>query len=259
MSNSLWMGEAARKLATKAGISGKLARRVIVSQLMDEQLVASCDAYYRDSIPAISALSRQRFGHAAGEGLVPLDFWSMKHASHFEWNPGGGSYPSGSWGCWGDEHHSRFTTEIILTGSTAALRFADFGELAEQGSGPVTLVWSALGVTLAGIDVQRLIDERGFNNIIEKNSRRPHIQWGNLSKSDSLRLVARLCVVFLTVAEQEDLVANPDKILRALRLMSTSVSDEASLTDKMLAQVVALITEEAGSLSFARSQIAPTM
>lgn len=71
-------------------------------------------------------------------------------------------------GVLGESYSNRFTTEIHLTGYAAASRYPDFGELGGYGSEIVCLNWTAIGVSIHGNDLSKLIKEGGFNALLKR-------------------------------------------------------------------------------------------
>lgn len=255
MGNRLSMAEAARMLVATGKLTDRRARKVLIAALIEEQLVAVCDAYWRDSIPAVSGIQRSKNEHVQDDATVPSDFWRLEHAHHFEGGPNDRYIPSGSWGSWS---RSGFTTEIEVTGYAAANRYPDFRELECQGSKPVSLSWTAVGVSLHEIDVQAIIDRRGFNALIKRAERTAAVRWGNTTKSDALRVIARFCAMLMALKEKEECERDPGQLLRVLQRVTANASEEAAVSDKVLRNFAKMVAEEAGQLAWQEREIPPT-
>lgn len=251
------MAEAVNMLVASKGSTVKGVRKAIIAALIEEKLVACCDSYWIDSIPQLSGEERCRRDLAPWDSAVPADFWALDHAHHYEWNPNGGEVPTGSWGCWHGHGKSLFSTEKVLSGATASFRYEDFAELAYMGSKPVTLTWSAIGVSLHRLDIERLGESGSINALIRRAERRPSIRWGNVKKSDSMRVIARCCAQFLTIADQMELAANPARLLQSFQGTVSSVSEEAAVSDKVMRGFANLVAEEANKLALLGQSFAP--
>lgn len=257
MRDRLSMADATNRLVTEARLSEKIARRVIVAGLIDEQLIAICDLYWRDSIPPISGRERLQNSHIQDEAKVPADFWRMEHAEHYDWNSNDGLLPTGSWGYWRTDHLSRFTTEIELTATAAAERYPDFGELGYLGSLAVSLTWTVIGSTLHKVDVDRLIERRSFSALLKRVDRKVAARWGNTTKSDAMRVIARCCATFLTLGDQEELAKSPNKLVKSFQAVAAHASEDAAVSDLVLRRFAKLVSEEASKLADKMKQHAP--
>lgn len=252
------MGDAANRLANDLRISRALARRAIVAKLLLEEAASVCDAYWRASIPPVTLRCKEPDTQAPWGCGVPADFWRMSHAEHFPLDPGGGKTPSGPWAVWFGES-TNFHTEIDLTGYTAATRYPEFIDLAKYGSTPIRLIWSACDVQLHLMDLNRLIEggAQPFSSLFRRAERRESARWGNLSKSDSIRLLARVVAQFLTLEDQHLIATNPPELINRLRTIAETASEEASLDDHMLQKLAEMIAEEADKFVCLHDSLGP--
>ncbi len=255
MSDRLSMAEATGMLVATGKLTERSARQVLIAALIDEQLVAVCDAYWRDSVPAVSGFLRSKNGHVQDEARVPSDFWRMEHAHHFDWSPTTSEIPTGSWGSW---LSSRFTTEIEVTGYAAASRYIDFRELEQYGSSPVSLYWTAVAVAVHKLDVQSIIDRRRFGSLIKKAERKIAARWGNMTKSDSLRIIARYCATLMSLEEKEQCERDPRNLLKALERVAEDASEEVAVSDKVLRNFAIMVSKEASRLAWQERKIPPS-
>jgi hypothetical protein len=242
MHDRVGMAEAAAMLEQSGKADAKLARQAIVAALMKGKFGACCESYQRRSIPASAT--------PPDDGFVPADFWTWDHARDFETPAGGGIVPSGSLGSW---RSSYFTTELGLTGTTAAHRFPEFGELAALGSQPVTLYWTAFDVTLHPLDVQLFADEGHFGGYIRRVKRQTPLRLGNVTKSDMMDVIARTCAIFLTVAEQEELASNPAWLLDQMRRCAITISEQDATSDKAMRDFAKRVQLQASLLASSSS------
>lgn len=251
------MADAVAELVRGKKLTERMARKVIIASLIDERLWAAADSYWRDSTPAISGRARERGEHVQDDCCVPSDFWRMEHAQHFDRRCNGSERPTGSWGYWGPEGTNQFATQIVLTGFAAGDRYPDFRELIEEGSSTVTLEWTAIGVALSAVDLERLMQSGSFSALLRRVERRPSVRWGNVSRSDAFRVIARCCATFLTIAEQEELAANPSRLLQAFQNVAGTSAENAAISDRVLRGFADQVASEARQLAQIASQSAP--
>lgn len=255
MRDRLLMAEAARMLVATGKLSDRSARQVLIAALIEEQLVAVCDAYWRESIPAVSGVQRSKKGHVQADTRVPSDFWRPEHSSNFEWKPDTKAIPTGSWGSW---EESRFTTEIEVTGYAASNCYPDFVELGQYGSSSVSLAWTAIGVTLHKIDLESLIERGRFNALIRRAERKIGVRWGNLTRSDALRIIARYCATLMSFEEKEKCESHPGRLLEVLQQVAIGASEEAAVSDRVLRSFAAMVAKEASELTEHEREIPPS-
>lgn len=253
LNGRLYIAEAAERVASEKRLTPLNARKVLIAALIDEQLTASCESYWRDSNPPLSNSERKRRGHVPYDAGVPADFWRMQHAVHFDWSDRGGLVPTGSWGCWAKGSRNRFSTDIELTGYAAAGRYPDFADLAVYGSRPVTLSWAALEVSLHSVDVDRLISVGGFTALRKRAERKSVLRWGNTSKSDALRVIARWTATLTSDHDLPLLLDDPALLMRTLKQTADQTSEELAVSNNALAKFAQLFREEASYLQFLAS------
>lgn len=236
---------AVEEIATRGNVTSNVAREAIIATFMDAQATAICDAYWRTATVGGQPLQ----GPAPDENAVPADFWHLSHARHAPED--GWLVPSGYSGVWSET--ASFRSEICLSAEWAAVRYPEFPDLRRFGSQPVDIQTCAMDVRICRADIEALIQrgkgQRRFEAIIKRAQRKPSIAQGNLSKSDSERLWARLCCNFLMIAQLEDLASNPDKILEVVRATAHNVSYDGLVSDRMMRRIAALIAEEAQMLA----------
>jgi hypothetical protein len=232
---------AVKEIAARSVVTEAVARGVLIATFMTGQATAVCDAYWRRAIVGGRALPSP----APDEDGVPADFWHLNHANV---PPVDADYvTSGYSGQWSAT--ANFTNEFCLSSEWASLRFPEFTELRQYGSQPVDIQFCAMDVRICPADLEAIIErgkrQRQFDALIKKANRKPSITHGNLSKSDSERLWARLCCNFLFLSHQHQLATNPDKVLDLVRSTVSNVSEESAVSDRMMRRIADLIAEEA--------------
>ena len=247
------MNEAAHLLVKSRKVTSlAVARKALIAALMEDKLVACCEAFWRYSIPRIT----RREDHVPWDSGVPADFWRLDHADDSSIEPG---YTfSGPWASWSK---SNFHLEIDLTGSTAALRYHDFEDLSVYGSKPVQIYFNAMDVSLNRFDVDRLCRRSPGNlgRLIRKASERPSIRLGNVTSSDRDDIIARLCACMICDADDNAEGMTQDKILKMLLAIAPSVSAELHVSDRSFRQFAAKVEEQIFKEYQSRSRFPPSV
>jgi hypothetical protein len=234
--------QAVAEIASRKGVTEAAARRVLVATFMDGGATPICDAFWRRAFVRGEVIE----GPAPDENAVPADFWHLNHAEMIP--RANGLIPSGRWGWW--ERSANFHIEECFTGFAAASRYPDLEGLGRYGSEPVTVQMSAMDVRICQADVDAIILRGGFSALLKRVERRPSITTGNVTKSDAERLWAKVCCNFLWVGGASEIAHNPDKLLKAVRSTSETVSEDQAVSDKVMRRMAELIAEEAAKLAY---------
>lgn len=234
--------QAVAEIASRKGVTEAAARRVLVATFMDGGATPICDAFWRRALVRGEVIE----GPAPDENAVPADFWHLNHADMIP--RAKGLIPSGRWGWW--DASADFHIEECFTGFAAASRYPDIEGLRRYGSEPVTVQMSAMDVRICQADVDAIIRRGGFSALLKRVERRPAITTGNLTKSDAERLWAKVCCNFLWVGGASQIAQHPDKLLKAVRSTSETVSEDQAVSDKVMRRMAELIAEEAAKLAY---------
>lgn len=241
---------AVEEIAARRGVTPTAARKALIATFITRRAVAICDAYWRTATVGGRALK----GPAPEESAVPADFWHLDHAN-LRPSDGAQFVPSGYLGKWGAT--ATFQAEMCLSAEYAADRYPEFPELRHLGGRPVEFQTCAMDVRICPADIDALIERgktpRQFDAMLKEARRKISIAQGNVSKSDSERLLARLCCNFLTLSHQWELASNPDKVLELVRSTCSRVSEDAAVSDRMMLRIANLIADEAQGLARRRS------
>jgi hypothetical protein len=240
---------AVEEIAARSAVTPTAARKALIATFITRRAVAICDAYWRTATVGGRALQ----GPAPDESAVPADFWHLDHANLSR--DDGWLVPSGYLGKWNDT--ANFQSEICLSAEWAADRYPEFPDLRHLGGRPVEFQTCAMDVRICSADIDALVERgktpRQFEALLKEARRKASIAQGNLSKSDSERLWARLCCNFLTLSQQWEIASNPDKILERVRSTCSRVSEDEQVSDRMMRRIADLIADEAQRLARRRS------
>lgn len=236
---------AVEQIHARNAVTRDVARRALIATFMEGEATAICDAYWRNAIVE----GRPLPAPAPEDNAVPADFWHLNHAELSPDEPG--FVTSGYSGRWGEI--ADFRTEICLSSNWASIRFPEFEDLRALGGQPVDIEICAMDVRIFPVDLDALIErgkKRGkFEALLKRAGRKPAIVRGNVSKSDSERLLARLCCNFLIVAQQHQPASNPEKVLEMVRSTAANAGQDAAVSDRMMRRIANMIADEAQRLA----------
>lgn len=219
--HTISLNEAADVLRrSRRHMTTKRARQWLIAGLRCGDLSADATTYYQDCYPVETSPISPSENQA-----IPMGFWGEVHCERFEesmkYYPYGSLRPSGPYADW---ENSNFVTSFTQFASVLALRFPNLN-CASEGTNPITFTATAIDCTISVMDLELLIG-RNPNAIIDRARRKPALHMGNVTKSDRERLLARICAIFLTMADKADIARNPDKLLKTIE--RTTLWDEAS-------------------------------